>query len=187
MAEFQQIALTNTFSQWVTTTQRLVSYGNALLVDHTVPVVYSNTNIFVGNNVTVLGNVVITGTLVLDDSEYDDLLVSGNLLIGNTLVSSELNTSNLIVSSNLAITDINLSVGIVDVQTSFVADSTLDVQSNANFNQTITDYGNFETANITNLVGPANDQIYTTVNNSIAAVTVADNIAAFTAFTLALG
>jgi len=57
---------------------------------------------------------------------------------------------------------------------------------NSTFNQTITDYGNFETANITNLIGPK-EEIFATVNNSTAAVTVASNIAAFTAFTLALG
>jgi len=303
MAQFPQIALTNTFSQWVTTTQRLVSYGNALLIDYTVPTLYSNTNINVAYDVDVNGDVIITGTLILDDSNYDDLYVSGNLSVGETLIADGLNTSNLIVSNNLGITSTNLSVGIVEVQNSVSVDgnytrsasflnvtnlgagaflfeeyegnnpelriragetlvfnlnvighpflirvsdggslynsglvhvSTTNVVStgasaqaqvtgtlywtvptelagntyvyqcqnhsimvgdividsaygNANFNQTITDYGNFETANITNLVGVASDQIFTTVNNSTAAVTVASNLAAFTAFTLALG
>lgn len=305
MAEFQQITLTNTFSQWVTTTQRLVGYTNYLLVDpiwdNGTSTLYSNTNISVGNNVTVLGDVTITGTLVLDETNYNDLYVAGNLSVGETLIADGLNTSNLIVSNNLGITSTNLSVGIVEVQNSVSVDgnytrsasflnvtnlgsgaflfeeyegnnpelriragetlvfnlnvighpflirvsdggslynsglvhvSTTNVVStgasaqaqvtgtlywtvptelagntyvyqcqnhsimvgdividsaygNANFNQTITDYGNLETANVINLVGPAVDQIYATVNNTTAAVSVANNIADFTSFALA--
>ena len=46
---------------------------------------------------------------------------------------------------------------------------------------------NIETANVTSLIGEANTQIYNTIANSTAAVTVASNTAAFIGFVLALG
>lgn len=311
MASLRPIGLSNTFSQWVATTQRLVSYSNALLIDKSwdngggVPVLYSNTNISVGNDVTVLGNVIVTGNLVLDETNYDDLYVSGNLLVGKTLTSGGLNTSNLYVDTTYNIEDTNLKLGLVELTSSTTIDGSLtptvstitvtnlsatayifseygdtynptvnvkagetlvfnlnvighpflirvsdggdlynaglthvdslgsvltegdaqgqvsgtlywnvpldlagstyvyqcqnhpasmvgnieigSVYGNSNFSQTVTDYGNFETANISILVGSAVDQIYTTVNSSTAAVSVDSNLAAFTAFTLALG
>jgi hypothetical protein len=60
-------------------------------------------------------------------------------------------------------------------------------QSNATFSNSTTNYGNFETANMTLLLGQSNTRFYSAIGNSRFAVESASNVAAMTAFVLALG
>lgn len=60
-------------------------------------------------------------------------------------------------------------------------------RTNATFSNTTTNYGNYETANITTLLNQSNTRIYNAIGNSRFAVETASNVASMTAFVLALG
>ena len=112
----------------------------------------------------------------------------GNIAIGQAYPrANDVTTDTLVISANIK--EINLT-------------STLNVGTDANIYGNLTvvgDYSfgdydfppgsdlNIETANVTNLIGEANTQIYNTIANSTAAVTVAANVSAFVGFVLALG
>lgn len=112
----QRLESSNTFLQWVATTQRVIPYVNSI-TDQEDPgiTLYSNTNIAIDNDVHVNGNVVITGTFILDEIEYDDLSVAGNLSVAGTIESTSNLSSfeNLVVSGNIATinTTSSLAVG----------------------------------------------------------------------------
>ena len=157
----QQIALSNTFQQWILAThQSSVKLNDLTLGTHGVE--YSNTNISVGENVTVNGNVNIAGVLILDTFEPSNVTVSSALNIENTNVF----VTNLVSTDVTVINDLIVLGG-----ASLGTIQTLDIAN----------------ANITTLVGEARDQIYETINASTAAVTVAANVSAFLAFAIGLG
>ena len=216
-----RLSASNTFQQWVITTQRVSTYLNQV-TEGTIADVYSNTNISVGEDLHVNGNVLVTGTFVLDEIDYDDLRVEGNLSVNNTITAANANFGNLVVTGNIqtlnVTTDVaylgNLSVsnrlnatgfvtsnlnvqGTFDIEnTNVIArniqiteldlNSRLNVTNNTALNIVTTDYRNAQNVTITLLTGDAKDQIYETVNNTTAYVTVQSNVAAFIGFAIAL-
>lgn len=110
-----QLTTANTFLQWLTASQGLISGFNALREGGSGQTFTANTNIDIANNVTIGGNLTVSGNITLDAIGFDDLVVSGGATIGTTLG----------VTGNTTLT-------------------------NATIN-----YGNFETANVTLLVGSA--------------------------------
>ena len=110
-----QLTTANTFLQWLTASQGLISGFNALREGGSGQTFTANTNIDIANNVTIGGNLTVSGNITLDAIGFDDLVVAGGATIGTTLG----------VTGNTTLT-------------------------NATIN-----YGNFETSNVTLLVGSA--------------------------------
>jgi hypothetical protein len=132
-----QLTTANTFLQWLTASQGLISGFNALREGGSGQTFTANTNIDIANNVTIGGNLTVSGNITLDAIGFDDLIVSGGATIGTTLG----------VTGNTTLT-------------------------NATIN-----YGNFETSNVTSLVGSANTAIYANIARAQAAATSAGSYA----------
>jgi len=80
-----QLATSNTFLQWLTATQSVISTTNALREGGSGETFVANTNIEIANNVTIGGNLTVSGNITLDAIGFDDLIVSGGATIGTTL------------------------------------------------------------------------------------------------------
>ena len=130
-----QLSTANTFLQWLTASQGLITGFNALREGGSANTFLTNTNIEIANNVTIGGNLTVSGNITLDAIGFDDLIVSGGATIGTTLG----------VTGNTTLT-------------------------NATIN-----YGNFETSNVTLLVGSAGNLLNSAFSqansNYISAVT----------------
>lgn len=130
-----QLTTANTFLQWLTASQGLITGFNALREGGSGQTFTANTNIDIANNVTIGGNLTVSGNITLDAIGFDDLIVSGGATIGTTLG----------VTGNTTLT-------------------------NATIN-----YGNFETSNVTLLVGSAGNLLNSAFSqansNYISAVT----------------
>jgi hypothetical protein len=102
MAIIDQLATSNTFSQWLGGTQSLISKMNSLTDGGVGSTFYSNTNLAVSNNVTITGNLTVGGNIVLDTIGFNDLEANGSVnvgvnltVLGNTFLSYN-TTANLI-------------------------------------------------------------------------------------------
>jgi hypothetical protein len=105
MSEIVQLSTSNTFGQWVSSTQQLITKVNSLTDGGNASIFYANTNLEIGNNVTIGGDLTVTGNIILDDIGFDDLYVNGNVSIANTL-----SVSNVVISGN--VTTLNITNGI---------------------------------------------------------------------------
>jgi len=83
-----QLTTANTFLQWLTASQGLISGFNALREGGSGQTFTANTNIDIANNVTIGGNLTVSGNITLDAIGFDDLIVNGSATIANTLVVS---------------------------------------------------------------------------------------------------
>lgn len=97
---FEQLNKSNTFSQWITETQKIVSVTNELTDSDGTKIFYANTNLQFANNVSIGGNLNVTGTIFIDGN-YDDLNVSGNASIAQTVTALSGSFTNLNVTSNI--------------------------------------------------------------------------------------
>ena len=154
------------------------------------------------NDLDVSGNLSVTNNLSSNNGIFQNLSITNNVSrlnvsttvdVGtNTKVYGVLNVSKLLTSTNLTATgnlyfhNTNVYASNVSIVTTQVSGN-LVVSGNATLSNSTTNYGNFETANITLLLGQANTKIYETISNTTAARTVASNISAMTAFAVALG
>ena len=121
-----QLTTANTFLQWLTASQQVISRLNILTEGGNTQTFQANTNIDIANNVTIGGNLTVSGNITLDAIGFDDLIVAGGATVGTTLG----------VTGNTTLT-----------------------------NATIT-YGNFQTSNVTSLVGSANTAIYANITST---------------------
>ena len=80
-----QLTTSNTFLQWLTASQSLISGLNSLREGGGGQTFTANTNIDIANNVTIGGNLTVSGNITLDAIGFDDLIVSGGATIGTTL------------------------------------------------------------------------------------------------------
>ena len=80
-----QLATSNTFLQWLTATQSVISTTNALREGGSGQTFVANTNIEIANDVAIGGNLTVSGNITLDAIGFDDLIVSGGATIGTTL------------------------------------------------------------------------------------------------------
>jgi hypothetical protein len=99
MAIIDQLATSNTFSQWLGGTQTLISKMNSLTDGGVGSTFYANTNISVSNNVTITGNLTVSGNIVLDTIGFDDLEANGSVNIGVNLTVA----GNTVLGSNTTI------------------------------------------------------------------------------------
>ena len=97
---FQRLSNSNTFSQWVTETQKTVGFVNELTDGYRS--IYANTNVTVGEDLHVNGNVLVTGTFILDEIDFDDLTIAGNLTVDKSITSANGEFLNLNVVNNVA-------------------------------------------------------------------------------------
>ena len=109
-----QLSTANTFLQWLTASQGLITGFNALREGGSANTFLANTNIEIANNVTIGGNLTVSGNITLDAIGFDDLIVSGGATIGTTLcvtgnttltgnnVTSNTTTGALIVPGGIA-------------------------------------------------------------------------------------
>lgn len=96
-----QLTTANTFLQWLTASQGLISGFNALREGGSGQTFTANTNIDIANNVTIGGNLTVSGNITLDAIGFDDLIVNGSATIANTLV----------VSGNTTLTNATINYG----------------------------------------------------------------------------
>lgn len=128
-----QLATSNTFLQWLTATQSIISTTNALREGGNNEVFVANTNIEIANDVTIGGNLTVSGNITLDAMGFDDLIVAGSGSFGTTL----------------------------------------DVTGNTTLTTATINYGNFETSNVTLLVGSANTAVYANITTAQSSATAA--------------
>jgi plastocyanin len=96
-----QLTTANTFLQWLTASQGLITGFNALREGGNGQTFIANTNIDIANNVTIGGNLTVSGNITLDAIGFDDLIVNGSATIANTLV----------VSGNTTLTNATITYG----------------------------------------------------------------------------
>ena len=96
-----QLSTANTFLQWLTASQGLITGFNALREGGSANTFLANTNIEIANNVTIGGNLTVSGNITLDAIGFDDLIVSGGATIGTTLV----------VTGNTTLTNATITYG----------------------------------------------------------------------------
>jgi len=184
----------------VVVTENIVNLNTASLDVGTNAEIYNALNVdsyLVSPNLTVTdisaANVFVTNFDVTSDEIIsNDLNSVGNVtsngtFTGSTLTADSVNVNNAIQTGNLSVANITneLKVG-----TDANIYGNLTVVGDYSFGDYDFPPGsdlNIETANVTSLIGEANTQIYNTIANSTAAVTVASNTEAFIGFVVALG
>ena len=95
-----QLSTANTFQQWLTSSQSLISLTNNLTDGGNSSTFYANTNLAIGGDLTVSGNI------ILDAIGFDDINANGSGSFANNL--SVLGTSNLnIITSTTGLLSVN--------------------------------------------------------------------------------
>ena len=104
MSIISQLNTANTFSQWLTATQDLVTKTNSLIEGGGGYTFYSNTNLSIANNVTIGGDLTVSGNIILDQIGFDDINSNGSITAANNLTISG-NTSLQATTITLATAD----------------------------------------------------------------------------------
>ena len=139
-----QLSTANTFLQWLTASQGLITGFNALREGGSGQTFTANTNIDIANNVTIGGNLTVSGNITLDAIGFDDLIVNGSATIANTLVVSGNTTlANATINygnfPNANIINLASSSGLLNVNSNvFVSDWVFS--SNANVRSGVTTF-----------------------------------------------
>lgn len=163
------VVTTNTFYQWLSTTQNIVDDINSLREGGNTKTYVANTNMRIENDVTIGGDLTVSGNITLDVIGFDNLNVNGSGYILEDLFVS----GNVTILKELDIT-----------RDLYVGNTTSIVQNTATFaGTTFVSYGNHEIANVTLLVGSAGNLLNTTSAKSNSAAVYANG--AFTAANVA--
>lgn len=118
MSAIDRVTTSNTFYQWMSSTDAVIGTVN-LLTDGNGSTFVSNSNIDVNgylnvaSDLRVTGNVIVSGNISLDDIGFDDISIAGSANISNTLYVSGLSTlanANVAVMSGAANTKIYNSI-----------------------------------------------------------------------------
>ncbi len=139
-----QLSTANTFLQWLTASQGLISGFNALREGGNGQTFIANTNIDIANNVTIGGNLTVSGNNTLDAIGFDDLVVAGGATIGTTLdVTGNTTLTNATINygnfPNANIINLASSSGLLNVNSNvFVSDWVFS--SNANVRSGVTTF-----------------------------------------------
>jgi len=105
MPIISQLNTANTFSQWLTGTQDLITRTNSLVEGGGNSTFYSNTNLSVANNLTIGGDLTVSGNIVLDSISFDDINSNGSASFANNLsVTGNTTLSNVAMSGVLSVT-----------------------------------------------------------------------------------
>jgi len=96
-----QLSTANTFQQWLTSSQSLISLTNNLTDGGNFSTFYANTNIAIGGDLTVSGNI------VLDAIGFDDINANGSGSFANNLTVGQQTTLNVaIVTGNTTLSNV---------------------------------------------------------------------------------
>ena len=118
MSAIDRVTTSNTFYQWMSSTDAVIGTVN-LLTDGNGSTFVSNSNIDangylnVASDLRVTGNVIVSGNISLDDIGFDDISIAGSANISNTLYVSGLSTlanANVAIISGAANTKIYNSI-----------------------------------------------------------------------------
>ena len=118
MSAIDRVTTSNTFYQWMSSTDAVIGTVN-LLTDGNGSTFVSNSNIDVNgylnvaSDLRVTGNVIVSGNISLDDIGFDDISIAGSANISNTLYVSGLSTlanANVAIISGAANTKIYNSI-----------------------------------------------------------------------------
>ena len=157
MPIISQLNTANTFSQWLTGTQDLISKVNELVEGGNNFTFYSNTNLSVANNLTIGGDLTVSGNIVLDSISFDDinsngsasfannLSVTGNTTLSNVAMSGVLSVTgnttltNLAVSGSANISTLTSASGLLTSRTNIFVDGWA-LSSNANVRTGVTTF-----------------------------------------------
>ena len=127
MAAINRVTTSNTFYQWMSSTDAVIGTVN-LLTDGNGSTFVSNSNIDVNgylnvsSDLRVTGNVIVSGNISLDDIGFDDISIAGSANISNTLYvtgTSTLANANVAILSGAA--NNKLYASITAVQDSAIA------------------------------------------------------------------
>ena len=183
MSIISQLNTANTFSQWLTGTQDVISKVNELVEGGSSFTFYSNTNFAVANNLTVGGDLTVTGNIILDAVGFDDINANGSISAANNLsVGGETAlTGNVTIGGNLTVSGniILDSIGFDDINAngSITAANNLTIGGNTSLQATT-----ITLATVNKFDGSANTAVYA---NVAAAYSRASDDAV--AFSIALG
>ena len=129
MSIISQLNTANTFSQWLTGTQDVISKVNELVEGGGNFTFYSNTNFAVANNLTIGGDLTVSGNIVLDSISFDDINSNGSASFANNL--TVLGTSNL--------NTVTSTTGLLTVNSNLLVDG-FAFSSNANVRTGVTTF-----------------------------------------------
>jgi len=121
MPAINRVTTSNTFLQWMASTDSVIGTVN-LLTDGNGSIFVANTNLEVGgylnvaSDVNVTGNLNVSGNIILDSIGFDDLTIAGSANIAETLYVSGLSTlanANVAVLSGAANTKVYNSISAI--------------------------------------------------------------------------
>ena len=158
MPIISQLNTANTFSQWLTGTQDLITRTNSLVEGGSGSIFYSNTNLSVANNLTIGGDLTVSGNIILDAISFDDINSNGSAsfannlsvggqttLTGNVAMSGVLSVTgnttltNLAVSGSANISTLTSASGLLTSRTNIFVDGWA-FSSNANVRTGVTTF-----------------------------------------------
>ena len=140
MPIISQLNTANTFSQWLTSTQDLITRTNSLVEGGSASIFYSNTNLSVANNLTIGGDLTVSGNIVLDSISFDDINSNGSASFANNLsVTGNTTLTNLAVSGSANISTLTSASGLLTSRTNIFVDGWA-LSSNANVRTGVTTF-----------------------------------------------
>jgi plastocyanin len=140
MPIISQLNTANTFSQWLTGTQDLITRTNSLVEGGSGSIFYSNTNLSVANNLTIGGDLTVSGNIVLDSISFDDINSNGSASFANNLsVTGNTTLTNLAVSGSANISTLTSTSGLLTSRTNIFVDGWA-LSSNANVRTGVTTF-----------------------------------------------
>ena len=159
-----QISTANTFQQWLTATQALITTANTLTDGNGASFV-ANTKLDISGsqaqlnvrtsasintlyaNNAVLGGFTNVTTLNVSSTGYigGDLTVGGNVTVSGNIILDSIGFDDIIANGSITAAN-NLTIG-----------------GNTSLGNTTITYGNFSTANVTILTGSANTALYSNI------------------------
>jgi hypothetical protein len=142
------VTAANTFQEWLTATQDLITQANTLTDGGNTQTYFANTNIYCSNNLTIAGNTIIAGNLSL----------AGNLLVNSI--------SSIITSGSANLASINVTSGLW-VGTNQIVYGNSTVRGTLNVTGTSTFTGNSTLGNITTSEITTNGDVAITGNTTI--------------------
>lgn len=121
MSAINRVTTSNTFLQWMASTDSAIGTIN-LLTDGNGSIFVANTNLEVGGylnvatDVRITGNLTVSGNVILDEIGFDDLSIAGSANIANGLYVAGVSTlanAQVAVLSGAANTKIYTSIAAI--------------------------------------------------------------------------
>lgn len=176
-----QISSANTFQQWLLATQVAADVRNDI-TDGFGNTFNAKTNLYVDNDLTVSENVNNTITIV-SDTTFSNLFFYFDASQFNNVIVTNTEANQIIFSGNIQ--SLNVTTNTFIAQDLYVYND-LNLES-LNSSSFVLNTLNSEISNVTQMIGLANEQIYNSINATLAVVTTSSNIAEFTAYAVSLG